>query len=161
CAELVAGRRCPCMRENMRNTFSTGRSRPLLASWRKPAKDGWASNSKAPGTPPRRVTPLRAASAYFPAQTPAGVLADTVARAMAEARALAGGAPFGIGLADDHGLAGERRAGRDHAKAGVDGLQLFADAHAHVALDELRCALGVKGDEVRGRAGLARGVVPP
>ena len=37
--------------------------------------------------------------------------------------------------------------------------QLVRDAHHDVALDELRRALGVEGDEVERRAGLAGGVV--
>ena len=47
------------------------------------------------------------------------------------------------------------------AEALVDRPQLVGDAHPHVAVDELRRALGVEGDEVERRARLAGGVVRP
>jgi hypothetical protein len=45
------------------------------------------------------------------------------------------------------------------AMAPVDRPQLVGDAHLHVAVHDLRGALGVEGEEVDRRARLARGVV--
>src|SRR5690606_14514760 len=76
-----------------------------------------------------------------------------------EVIALAGGAAFGIGLANDDWNAGELRVGRDHREAIVDRPKLLSNPHADVAVDVPRRALRVERDEVEGRARLARRVI--
>ncbi len=73
----------------------------------------------------------------------------------------AGGASLGVGFANDDGLAAQLRKRRDDFEAAVDVGELGGDAHADVALDDLRPALGVEADEVERRAGGAGGVVLP
>jgi hypothetical protein len=53
--------RSPRMSPNIRKTFSTGLSMPLLASVPKPSKWGWSSNSKAQVSIPSRLAWLRRA----------------------------------------------------------------------------------------------------
>src|SRR5262249_30708186 len=79
--------------------------------------------------------------------------------AISELRTLAGGAAVGIGFADDDRLRLEFGKRRNDAEALVDRRELIGDAEAYVSVDEGRFALGVEGEEVDRRAGLAGGVV--
>ena len=101
---------------------------------------------------------------FFGEEVFAGERGGGVARihgavAVAELGSLTGSAALGIGLADDDGFSFQLGDGGDHGEAGVDGAELIGDAHADVAIDEGRRTLGVEGEEVGGRAGLAGGVV--
>ena len=81
--------------------------------------------------------------------------------AVAELRPLAGGAAFGVGLADDDGRLLQLGEGSDDRHRPVDHLQLARNSHLHVVVQEPRLALGMEGDEVeRGTLRTGRVVRP-
>ena len=110
------------------------RSSPARGSRR---SSGWSSNSNAHVSAPSRFTPCFAASSVLARETRRGVARVHRAVAVAELRALARRAAFGIGLADHDRLALQLGHGGDHLEAAVDRRELIGDPHPHVAVDEL------------------------
>ena len=143
----------------MRNTLSTGMSSAIARQLAKAREVRLVLEFERPGERALQVHAVARGELVFAREAGGRVARVHGAVAIAEARALAGGAAFGIRLADDDGLAGQRGPRGDHPEARVDRGEMRLDAHAHVAVDKARRALGVKREKVGGRALLAGRVV--
>ncbi len=153
-AALHGELRCRPSSPNMRKTFKTGWSIPLLASTRKPGEVRLVFELERPGQRAFQVDAMPAASSCLRAKHGRRVAGVHGAVAIAVLRALAGGAPFRVGLADHDRRVFELGKRGDDGKGAVDVVKLVGDPHTHMTVVKLRAALGMERDEVQGRARL-------